>query len=132
LAQVNQRIAASLYVDRRDGVNVLTWGLQSDVAGYQVFSADSPFVLLDEVPGDRTTWSDPNGSRTTRYLVTAFFDDLSKLTADLVNAGQVPGYSGVPEGQKASAPGGFIPGPSPLLLVGLLGLAALLARRRKA
>jgi hypothetical protein len=43
----------------------------------------------------------------------------------------VPGHSGVPEGEKA--PGkkkGFIPGLSPVILVGLIGLLGVLVRRR--
>jgi hypothetical protein len=128
LASLNRQLEDSLDVDRDGGQNVLTWD-DVDADAYQVWSADSPFVLKDEVPGSQTSYTDEDGDSGTDYLVTACLGACS-LTADDVNDGDVPGYTGVPDGEDASAPKGFIPAPSPLLLLGLVLVAALLVRRR--
>lgn len=127
----NQAVQDSLEVKRKDGQNELTWEPQSGATGYQVWSADSPFVLLGEVAGDQGSYTDTEGGKDTKYLVTAFFSDLGKLTADLVNNGEVPGLSGVPTGEEPTAQKrGFIPAPG--LAVALLGvgLALMLVRRK--
>lgn len=127
---MNQDLEDSLDVDREDGENVLTW---DDVGAdfYQVWSSESPYALEDELPGSQTTYTDGDGSRSTNYLVTACIGPCI-LTADGVNGGNVPGLSGVPDGEDAGkAAKGFIPAPGlvPLLLV--LAAAAFLAARRR-
>lgn len=128
LASLNRELEESLDVDRQDGQNVLTWD-DVDADAYQIFSADSPFVLVDEVPGSQTSYTDEDGGSGTNYLVTACLGACT-LSADDVNDGDVPGYTGVPDGEDASKPKGFIPAPSPVLLLGLVLVAALLVRRR--
>jgi hypothetical protein len=116
---------------RRDGDdNVLTWDDVNGEDGYPVFGSSSPFVLLANLPAGTTTYRDEDASRDRVYLVTAAVDGAT-LTEDDVNDGNVPGHDGVPEGQQA--PGekkGFIPGLSPVLLVGLIGLLGVLVRRK--
>lgn len=132
LAAINLRLQDSLDVDRKDGENVLTWDAQSGVTGYQVFSADSPFVLLATLDNPSTsTFTDINGGAKTDYLVTAYQG--TPLTADDVNDGNVPGYSGVPEGKDSDGKGGgkgWIPGPGLALLTLALAAAVLVARRK--
>lgn len=129
-AAMNRLLEDSLDVDRKDGQNVLTW---DDVGAdsYQIWSHDSPYALEDEVPGSQTSYSDDDGDAKTNYLVTACIGPCTLTAAD-VNDGDVPGYDGVPKGEDASPPKGFIPGPSPVLLLGFVALAALLVRRRLA
>jgi hypothetical protein len=132
-ASLNQQLADSLEVDRDDDDNVLTWDDVDGESGFQVFGSESPFVLIATLPAGTTTYRDEGASQDRVYVITAVVGDV-ELTAEQVNAGDVPGYSGVPEGEKADGGGkkGFIPGMSPVLLVGLLGLLGVLARRRLA
>lgn len=128
-ASMNRDLRDSLDVDREDGDNVLTW---DDVGAdfYQVWGSESPYALEDELPGSQTSYRDEGAAAGKDYVVTACIGSCS-LTADDVNDGDVPGYDGVPKGEDASRPKGFIPGPSPALLVlALVGLAVLAARRR--
>lgn len=79
------------------------------------------FVLIATLPSGTTEFRDEGADRGRLYVVTAIVGDV-ELTAEQVNDGDVPGYSDVPEGEKAPSGGkGFIPGLSPVLLVGLLG-----------
>ena len=55
------------------------------------------------------------------------------MTEDDVNNGNVPGYSGIPEGKAAGGGGGgkgWIPGPGLALMVLALAGAVLVARRK--
>jgi hypothetical protein len=131
LAAANQAIADSLDVNRKDGENVLTWDSQAGVDGYQVFSSDSPFVLLTTLQGqDQSSYTDPDGGKDTKYLVTAYIAG-SELTAEDVNNGDVPGYTGVPAGKDAPAgKKGFIPSPGFALVTMSIAALALVLRRR--
>ncbi|HUR26238.1 MAG TPA: hypothetical protein VM327_09530 [Candidatus Thermoplasmatota archaeon] len=130
-ASLNQQIQASLEVKREDGDNVLTWDDVTGESGYQVFGSESPFVLLASLPAGTTEYRDEGASASRSYLVTACVDSCTLTAAD-VNSGDVPGYTGVPEGEHRDGGGskGWIPGPSPVLVIGLLALAALAVRRR--
>jgi hypothetical protein len=129
-ASLNQRLAASLSVRRDGGDNVLTWTDVSGEDGYQVWSHDSPYALVAKLPAGTTTYTDAGASKGTTYLVTAIVGG-SELTADQVNDGEVPGYSGVPGGKEAPAgKKGFIPAPTPVIALGALLAVALLTRRR--
>ena len=131
LAAANVAIAESLRVRREDGVNELTWDPQPGVDGYQIWSSESPFVLLTTLRGQSSSsYSDNEGGKDTKYLVTAFVGS-EELTADDVNNGDVPGYSGVPEGEDPKAGSrGFIPAPSLVLVLAGLVAAIFVARRR--
>lgn len=131
LASINLRLQSSLEVDREDGKNVLKWDTQSGVTGYQIWSSDSPYVLLATLDNSAAaSFTDINGDKDTKYLVTAY--QASPLTAADVNDGNIPGYSGVPEGEDAGAAGSksWVPGPGLLLVALALVAAGLVARRR--
>ncbi len=130
LAAMNQALADSLTVKREGGANVLTWDDQDGEDGYNIFSADSPFVLLAYVNGNVTTYRDAEGSSSRSYVVTAVLHAVG-VTADDVNNGDVPGYSGVPVGEAAPAgKKGFIPAPGLAFALLALGAAFVLVRRR--
>ena len=121
----------SLDVDRKDGANELTWDPQTGVDGYQIWSSDSPFVLLTTLRGQSaSSYTDTEGDKSTKYLVTASLGT-DELTADEVNAGDVPGYDEAPKGESAGSGGkGFIPAPGLMLVAIALAGALLVARRR--
>lgn len=129
-ASLNQQLAASLQVKKEGDANTLTWTDVSGEDGYQVWSHDSPYALIASLPAGATTYKDENGGADTTYLVTAVVGGAT-LTADDVNGGAVPGYSGVPAGEApAEGKKGFIPAPSPVVALAALVAVALLARRR--
>jgi hypothetical protein len=129
-ATLNQQLAGSLRVQRDGDSNTLSWADVAGEDGYQVWSHTSPYALLARLPAGSTAYRDEGASAGTVYLVTAVVGG-AELTADDVNGGQVPGYSGVPAGEKAPGGGkGFIPALSPLAAAGALIAVALLARRR--
>lgn len=133
LAAANLNVQASLEVERKDGDNVLTWDSQAGVSGYQVWSSASPFALVATLTGQSAnTYTHQDADKDLTYLVTAYTD--TQLTAEQVNNGDVPGYSGVPEGQPVQGGGGkrgWIPGPSLALVVLALAGVALAVRRRQ-
>ena len=137
LATANLGIRSSLTVIRDGTSNTLAWSEQPGVDGYQVFASSSPFVLLTTLIGQATnTFTHADGDEDTVYLVTAY-NDGAELTADQVNNGQVPGYTGVPAGEAPEADDdgkggdkGFIPAPSFVVVVALLA-GLVLALRRK-
>ena len=129
-ASLNQQLAGSLRVERSGDDNTLTWIDVSGEDGYQVWSHTSPYALLAKLPAGSTTYKDEGAPANTVYLVTAIVGG-DELTADEVNEGSVPGYSGVPAGEKPpSKDKGFIPALSPALVLAALGALAFLARRR--
>lgn len=133
LASINLALQASLEVERKDGENVLTWDSQPGVTGYQVWASASPFVLLATLDSQSAnTYTHAEGTKDTQYLVTAYQGN-GTLTAEDVNNGVVPGYSGVPEGKDADSGGGgkgWIPGPGLAVMVLALAAAVLVARRK--
>lgn len=132
LASLNLRIAASLEVERDGEDNVLTWDDVNGESGYQVFGSTSPFVLVDTLPAGTTTYRDEGADEDRKYLVTACVGTC-ELSADDVNDGDVPGYDEVPEGEgRPEGKKGWIPGPSPVLVLLALAGSALLLRRRLA
>lgn len=132
LAAANLDLRASLAIDRKDGNNVLTWDTQAGVTGYQVWSSASPFELVATLQSQSSnTYTHQDADKDLVYLVTAYIE--TPLTAEQVNAGDVPGYSGVPEGQAVEDGGGkkgWIPGPGLAIVALALALAFLAARRR--
>jgi hypothetical protein len=118
----------------RDGNNViLTWTAQAGVDGYQVWSHNSPWRLIGDVPASTLTFTDENAPDGSVYTVTAYVGSTGKLTAADMNGGLVPGVSGVPAGQGGSVAtkGGPIPGFE--MVAGVLALAAvaMLVQRRR-
>ena len=125
------QLQGSLKVERDGDDNILTWDDVGGESGYQVWSHNSPYVLLANLPAGTTTYTDVDAPADTVYLVTAVVGGQA-LTEEQVNAGDVPGYSEVPEGEQREGGGGkgWIPGPSPVLVLALIAGLALLARRR--
>lgn len=139
IAQLNLAVQNSLRVQRQDGRNVLTWDSQPGVSGYQVWSSDSPFILVAKLEGqDRNGYTHTGGKATTSYLVTVYKGVDTELTAEQVNGGSVPGYAGVPDGESATdGPGngddgdkGFIPAPGLLVALAAIAVGLILVRRR--
>src|SRR5207237_255662 len=62
-----------------DGNNKLAWPTQGGVAGYQVWSHNSPWALVITVDAGTNTLVQ-KGPASTHYLVTAFTSDATKLT----------------------------------------------------
>jgi hypothetical protein len=128
-ALANQALAASLQVRRLGSNNTLSWADVSGEDGYQVWRHESPFVLVATLPAGATGYQDKGASPVAAYLVTAVVGG-QKLTAADVNGGDVPGYAGVPAGESPVQAAGYVPALGPGLVAGLLGLAAIAARRR--
>lgn len=131
-AEANQQLGATTAVFRESEANVVTWAFVSGVDQYQAFSRSSPYVLSATLPSHETMFRDPRAPVSARYLVTAVLGSGS-ISAERVNAGNVPGYSGVPAGVSADDPARPDEARIPALgvaglLVAIAGL--LLARQR--
>ncbi len=130
IAQINQALEDGLKVTRSDGINTLTWPIQTGITGYQVWSSDSPFVLLATLSADTVTYQHA-GEATTKYVVTAYLG--TPLTVEQFNAGEIPGYTEAPEGEKAGSPKrGLIPAPGLVFAIAAVAFALALVRRRLA
>ncbi len=74
VAKANRAIDASLEVRRTEDGNVLRWLPQTGAAGYQIWRANSDYVLIDQTrDGTVGTYTDGKGSDTSHYLVTSYF-----------------------------------------------------------
>jgi MYXO-CTERM domain-containing protein len=128
LADANTHIAQSLQVKHEGGDDILTWDDVDGADGYQVFSHHSPFVLVGSLGKGAHLFRHGHAADGTRYVVTAIYDNRTLAPAQL-DAGIVPGFTGVPDGEvAASAHGAPSPGMT-LMALALLG-AVLVARRR--
>ncbi len=139
VVKANQGIKDSLQVDLSGGVAKLTWAQQDAITGYQVWSHNSPYVLLATLNDpSKTSYTDAAGTTSTGYLVTSFHGSDGNLTAAQVNAGQIPGLKAntIPAGAvgtgavSATSTKAPIPAPGIVVALGAVAVALVLARRR--
>lgn len=140
-------ISETLSVTNVDGVNVITWPALDVAKGYQLWSSNSPYVLVATLDADDRSYADPAGKPTTKYKLT-YFVEKTKAGGFLTDASELLSLPGWDESSATtlatSFPGGGAPSPGRALpawafvtvvllaisIVTLLGVLALRGRRQ--
>lgn len=126
----------TLRVVRINNANYLDWDDPGFTPlGYQIWSSNSPYVLLAVTDGSKTDYEDPMGDEDTVYKVTYFtgHDAEHGFFLTVRDALAVFGWEEAvdPDGEDGGDEGGNgIPAPAAWVLLAALGAAAWVARRR--